>query len=250
MTKGISFYFNKAASTYEFASELQKKVAQDLSSMIKHGHYPQVLEIGSGRGLLSRSLIKRITFDKYFHIDISFELLRRLRGVFDKKHFLINARAEKIPFKKEIFDLMVSSSTLHWLENQKISIPSLFESLKEGGSFYFSIFTSGTLKELKEISSISGFGSYYPLEEVSFYIKLFEKSSVKFQYEIKNYVKYYNEPRDLLLSLKLTGTNYTLNKKFSGKRSFLEFCRLYKERFSNCQGIYATYEVLFIKGQK
>ncbi|MCS7203342.1 MAG: methyltransferase domain-containing protein [Thermodesulfovibrio sp.] len=248
--KKLKFYFDKAASTYEVASTIQKKVAIDLLNMIEEKHYPNVIEIGSGGGFLTKLLTKRITFEKFFHIDISFELLKRLKSNFDKRHFLINAQAEKMPFRKEVADLIVSSSTLHWLENQEESFSPLFETLKKDGKFYFSLFTSKTLKEFKEVCLNSGFGSYYPLKEVSFYLGILKKLELNFYYEVKIYTEKYADPKELLLSLKLTGTNYTLNKKFSGKSSFLNFCKLYKEKFGNFKGIYATYEVLFIKGQK
>jgi len=81
-------------------------------------------------------------------------------------------------------------------------------------------------------------------------LEIIQKTGFHFDYEIKTYREVYDSPVDLLLTHKLTGTNYTKNSKFSGKNSFKNFCDTYKKLFGNHEGIYATYEVLFIEGQK
>lgn len=247
--KLLRFYFDRAVETYEKAGKIQRLVAEELFQKIKRQHYSTVVEIGSGKGFLSIPFMESFSFERFIHIDISLEFLKRLKGL-KNKTFLINARAEAIPLKDNSADLVISSSTLHWIENQEQNLIKIFRILKEGGRFYFSIFTSNTLKELKEVSLISGFGSVYPLQKPEFYIDMIENTGFSFEYELKSYKIVFDSPKELLLSHKLTGTNYTENKKFSGKESFRDFCEIYKKYFGNYSGIYATYEVLFIEGQK
>lgn len=246
--KPVKFYFNKAIDTYEKIGILQKKIAFELLRKIEKKNYDCIVEIGSGKGFLSIPLSESISFKNYIHIDISFEFLKKLRTNLKGNHFFVNASGEEIPLRKNIADLMVSSSALHWIKDPEQNFIKILEILKKGGRFYFSIFTSNTLKELKEISEITGFGSVFPLKKVEFYIELIKKTGFSFNYEVKNYREIYNSPRDLLIFHKLTGTNYTEGKKFSGKNAFKNFCDTYKRFFSNHSGVYATYEVLFIKG--
>lgn len=249
--KDIRFYFDKAAKTYESAGILQKKVADYLLSMIPSNYYPTVLEIGSGRGFLTMDLIEKISYKRYINIDISFELIKRLRKSLGEKCLYINCRAESIPLKEGSVDLLISSSSLHWLEDAETNLQNILKLLKINGSFYFSIFLEQTLNELKEVSRKTGFGSFYPLKSALFYLKIFNSiPEFKWSYSIKKYTEYFPTVRDLLISHKLTGTNYTKNKKFSGKDSFFRFCETYKNLYGNHRGVRATYEVLFIRGQR
>lgn len=246
----LKFYFNKAVDTYEKVGTLQKKIAFEVLRKIEKSNYQCIVEIGSGKGFLSLPLSKTLSFEKYIHIDISLEFLKKLRKNLKGNHIFINACAEEMPLKGNIADLIVSSSTLHWLKEPEKNFIKIFDILKKHGKFNFSIFTSNTLKELKEVSEITGFGSVFTLKKAEFYIEIIQKSGFSFDYEVKLYREVYDSPRDLLIFHKLTGTNYTESKKFSGKNSFKKFCETYKRFFGNHQGVYATYEVLFIKGQR
>jgi len=247
--KSLKIYFNRAVNTYEKAGKIQRKVADELLQKIRVGHYSTIVEIGSGAGLLSIPLIERVTFDRFIHIDISLDFLRKLREKLKGKHFFINAQAENIPIKQNEVNLLVSSSTLHWLSNPEKNFIELFRILCKGGRFYFSIFTSNSLRELRKVSEITGFGSVYALMEADFYVSVLQKAGFIFNYEIKTYKEKYSCPEDLLKFHKLTGTNYTPNKKFSGKGAFKNFCEVYSRLFGNSKGVYATYEVLFIEGE-
>ncbi|MDI1472856.1 Biotin synthesis protein BioC [Thermodesulfovibrio sp. N1] len=249
--KGIGFYFDKAVNTYEKAGNIQKKVAIKLAQSVKEGFYPTVVEIGSGKGFITDLLIKKISYNRYINIDISYEFLKRLKSRFNEKSLFINAKAEQLPLKEGIANLIVSSSSLHWIEEPERVFNKLFNLMEVNGRFYFSIFLSGSLAELKKASEISNFGSVFPLKSSQFYIDLLNSiNCIKWQFSIEIYREIFPTVKDFLLSHKLTGTNFTKNKKFSGKESYAKFCTIYKEMFSNHEGVYATYEVLFIEGQK
>ncbi len=249
--RDIRHYFNRAANTYEKYAKLQRKIAEELIKKIELNlHYETVVEIGSGIGFLSNPLSEKLSYDKFIHIDISHEFLKKLRDRVNKKHFFINAKAEVIPIKSPIADLLVSSSALHWTKEPEKNFIKILDILKNDGKFYFSIFTSNTLQELKKVSELTGFGSVYPLKEYEFYIKLLRNSPFSFKYELKTFREEFSSPEDLLKFHKLTGTNYTLHKRFSGKENFKKFCDVYRSMFGNSEGILATYEVLFIQGQK
>lgn len=95
--KDIKFYFNKAANTYESYASIQKQVALELTKNIQFGIYPKVVEIGSGSGIIMTILSDKINFQKFIHVDISFEFLKKMKNNTDSSHYLINARAEEIP---------------------------------------------------------------------------------------------------------------------------------------------------------
>lgn len=249
--KDIRFYFDRAVNTYEQAAKVQRKVANYLLEMIPADFYHVVVEIGSGRGFVTKNLIDKISFGKYMNIDISFELLKKLGESLKNSCVYINAKAENIPLRSNSVDLLVSSSSLHWLEDSENSLLNILRLVKENGRFYFSIFLSKTLLEIQEVSKITGFGSFYPLKSSSFYIDLLNSvGDIKYSYSTKVFIEKFSSVKDLLNSHKLTGTNYTTNKRFSGKNSYNKFCEVYQKLYGNGEGICATYEVLFIEGQK
>ncbi len=249
--KNIRFYFDKASKTYEQAGAIQKKVANYLLNMIPSDFYQKVVEIGSGGGFLTKNLINKISFEKYINIDISFGLLKKLKESLLNKCIYINAQAENIPLKLDSVDLLISSSSLHWLEDSENNFLDILKLIKKNGRFYFSIFLSNTLIELQEVSKITGFGSFYPLKSSFFYVNLLNSiQDIKYSYSTKIFIENFSSVKDLLNSHKLTGTNFTKNKKFSGKNSYNKFCEIYQKLYGNGEGIYATYEVLFIEGQK
>lgn len=251
MMKTLRFYFDRAADTYERASTVQKKVAKRLIEMVSSDYYRTVIEIGSGEGFLTESLIDKIKFDRYINLDISLRLLLKLRKKLGKRVSYINGKAENIPIRAYSTDLLISSSSLHWVDDIESSLISILKLLKEGGRFYFSIFVLPTLREIEVASKYSGFGSIYPLRTATDYLKILETNrNFKFDYEVVTLREKFTSVKEILYSLKLTGTNFTLNKRFSGKNSFKRFCDFYERTFKEGSSLYCTYEVLFIEGQR
>lgn len=249
--KTLKFYFDRAADTYEKGSVVQKKVANRLIECVSPDFYKAVIEIGSGEGFVTEALIDKINFERYINIDISLRLLLKLKKKLGNRVSYLNGRAENIPIKPYSADLIVSSSSLHWVQNMEISILNIINLLREGGRFYFSIFVPPTLGEIEEASKYSGFGSVYPLRPYQDYLRILEsKGEIEFDYKLVTFREKFASVRDILSSLKLTGTNFTYNKKFSGKNSFRRFCDFYEKNFSNGSTVYCTYEVLFIEGQR
>lgn len=248
--KPLKFYFEKASNTYGQSGYIQKKVAIHLLDMIAHDFYETVVEIGSGLGFVTIPLIKKISFNRYINIDISFRMLKKLKDSLKMSCFYLNAEAENLPIKPNSVNLLISSSTLHWLENRR-SFLDILSLLREGAKFYFSIFVPNTLYEIKVASKLSGFGSLYNLKPSYSYLNLLDSiPSIKYKFYTKQFIEKYPTVTDLLYCLKRTGTNFTENKKFSGKNSFKRFCEVYEKHFGNEKGVKATYEVLFIEGQK
>lgn len=249
-SRTLIYYFNRAANTYEEAGKIQKIVSEEVLKRIPLNPYNTIVEVGSGKGFLSEYLSLNISFKRYIHVDISFEFLKKLKKRLKGNNFFINADAENIPLRYNIAELLVSSSCIHWFKNPEKTIVALFQLLQSGGKFFFSIFTSKTLQELKFAIDASQFGSIYPLKSSDFYLNIMKQLNIKFSSEIKTYKLFYPSVKELLMSHKLTGTNYTEGKRFTGKEKFKKFCEFYEKHFSNNKGVYVTYEVLFIEGQK
>ena len=118
----------------------------------------QVLDIGTGKGLLMIGAAKRLTSGKSFGIDIwnktdlsnnTYEAAMRnaeLEGVKDKVD-IRNADAQNIPFKDRSFDYVLSNLCIHNINNKKgraIACNEIARVLKPGGIALISDFMHTT----------------------------------------------------------------------------------------------------------
>jgi malonyl-CoA O-methyltransferase len=254
MKISVKRFFNNAAKSYNSSAEIQKIIAKELASMLnKKKAYKNILEIGTGSGFLTENLFLDLSFDKYIHIDIAYDFLKTFKN--SDKHMnkmeYINADVEFLPLKNNVFDLLLSSSTLQWLENPKITIFDLINGLKNTSEFYFSIFGEGTFFEMKEISKITGFGSVMDMKNSEFYKSILSKiPNISYDIAVKDYIINYNSVIEFLKHHKKTGARYTSNSKPKGKSSFNAFCQLYKDIFEIDGKIPVTYSIIYIKGIK
>ncbi len=135
-------WFNSWSNEYDntlgrisFHAELLTMVAKQ--SSVKNND--KVLDIGSGTGLLSLKLLQKADC-KITGIDNSKEMMaifrhkiRRLKLTSEITCKLMDADA--LNFKKETFDKVVSSVTLHHLKDKKKLIRQVYKILKPGGVF-------------------------------------------------------------------------------------------------------------------
>jgi len=256
--------FSLASEHYDEHAVVQNNISHELSGLVDNGYYENVLEIGTGTGFLTGFLTSKIDFKNFFSLDISYRMIEMARKKFKHIHFFV-ADGEEIPTISR-FDLIVTSSTLQWFLNPQESMPDLFNlfdkqlklfasnsasqnCLDKDGIFLFSVFVKGTFKELIEAVEKTGFGSYFPLRDSSFYLRIIERFlNIECYYE-KSYDVYYKTAMDFLKSIKMTGANYTLNK--NPKRSnFFEFLRFIDGNFREDGKIKITYKSLFVRARK
>jgi len=245
----IKRYFNNVTQTYDNSANIQQIIADELAANIPAKYFENVLEIGTGTGFLTKRVIQKIQSAFYLNIDLAFELLLSYSKQ-TKNMFFVNADADYLPIKKNNFDLLISSSTFQWLEKPEKSFDKIFNSLKDEGEFYFSIFGSGTFFEMNEISKVTGFGSVMPMLSEKDYENIFKKSSIDFEITTKNYILFYDSVLKFLKHHKKTGARYTSKNKTTGKKSFNAFCQLYKDLFGTEKGIPVSYSIIYIKGYK
>ncbi|MEA1994898.1 MAG: methyltransferase domain-containing protein [Campylobacterota bacterium] len=246
--------FSLASKHYDEHAVVQNNISHELSGLVDNGYYENVLEIGTGTGSLTGFLTSKIDFKNFFSLDISHRMIGMARKKFKHVHFFV-ADGEEIPTISR-FDLIATSSTLQWFLNPKESMPDLFNLFDKqpklfadkDGIFLFSAFVKGTFKELIEAVEKTGFGSYFPLRDSSFYLRIIEKFlNIECYYE-KSYDIYYKTAMDFLKSIKMTGANYTLNK--NPKRSnFFEFLRFIDDNFREDGKIKITYKSLFVRAK-
>ena len=157
-------YSNKTAKKLE-------KINKSFIAIIKRMgiNSGKVLDIGTGSGTLAISLCKEFSKINAVGIDISNLILIYARGNAKKSNLeskitFIESNAEDLPFENESFDLVVSSNSLHLIDNPIKMFNEINRVLKKNGKFFISDFkrnlfglisnhirASYTPKETKEI---------------------------------------------------------------------------------------------------
>ncbi len=240
-------YFNRAGATYLQEAKIQQEAARECAVRVPGKYYPRVLEIGAGGGLLTGQCLDRIQAGLYLAMDISLPMLKLIPR---DRTVLLRADGEHPPFKKAVFDLLVSASVMQWYSKPPQGLLENLELLKKGGRFSISLFVSGTFRQMQEISSRSGFGSVYPLPGEEEYLSRLQESGMDFGFQTREYTRYFPSVPEFLKSHRRTGARYTLNRPSFGKKTYSRFCREYERIYGQDGWIPVDYRVLYIWGKK
>ncbi|XP_076426844.1 arginine-hydroxylase NDUFAF5, mitochondrial isoform X2 [Peromyscus maniculatus bairdii] len=109
--------------------------------------FPLALDVGCGRGYIAQHLNKE-TVGKIFQTDIAEHALKNSLET-DIPTVNILADEEFLPFQENTFDLVVSSLSLHWVNDLPRALEQIHYVLKPDGVFVGAMFGGDTLYELR-----------------------------------------------------------------------------------------------------
>ena len=120
-----------------------------------------VFDVGGGTGHFLTSFFKFPRSLEYYLIDPNVRLLhdqfiRMYPQLLDLEMGHILALGEDLPFKNEVADLVVSSSSIDHMKDHKLFIKESYRCLKSGGKFLVSSHISGAKTKSKKSISLSG----------------------------------------------------------------------------------------------
>lgn len=248
MNRQIQKRFDQSILTYKEAAGIQKQVARRCCSHIPDEDYSRVLEIGAGGGLLTECFFQRGRMpDIYAALDISGKMLTLVPA---GSVCLIQADGEKPPFRKNSFNLLLSSSAMQWYEQGRDSMLNNINLLKNRGFFSLAIFVSGTFKEMSRVASETGFGKLFPLPTAKSLTECLDHEKQNYESALEEYTQYFASPGEFLKSHKRTGATFTGSKTAPGKSKYMDFCRMYRSMYGGKPGIPVSYRVLYLWGRK
>ncbi|MCB9767187.1 MAG: methyltransferase domain-containing protein [Candidatus Omnitrophica bacterium] len=114
--------------------ERLRRRAEMLTEYGELGPGKRVLELGCGKGLYTKELVKSAA--TIAAIDISWDLLKAAEKISEKPGYLVGD-GHGLPFADNTFDSVVGVSVLHHLEVEEVIVEST-RVLKPGGRFVFS----------------------------------------------------------------------------------------------------------------
>jgi len=240
----VSRQFQRAAATYDCQAMIQHRVADHLLAMLVENcrrELDRVLEIGCCTGLLSRKLIKARPDISELVLNDLVEDFAGPAGNLSGPLFIrfLAGDIETIALPGP-FDLVLSSSTFHWLHDLPGLLAKLAENMTPGGCLAFSIYGPENLREIRQLSGIGL--DYFSLEEVEEmvgqYFTLDQSSQKEERFSFAT-------PMDILNHLRQTGVNAVKREPWSPGR-LQRFTREYQRLFSDSRGVYLTYHPLYI----
>lgn len=143
--------FQRGAGAYDHLTPVQQRVVERLLECLPAGPLTgPVLDIGCGTGRLLSGLQERYPSAQPVGLDLACAMLRQARPRLGSRALLLQADAERLPFRNGSFALIVSSSTFQWCEDLDACFREVRRCLQPGGRFSFSLFGGGTFHELRE----------------------------------------------------------------------------------------------------
>ncbi len=150
--KTVRHRFSAAAETYESHATVQSVVAEKLIRLVPPSPtVRRILEVGCGTGILTRHLLGQFPKATIDAIDLSEKMIARASRQFAAAPTIRWQAADAKTFRSRgHYDLIVSNSSLHWIDPLLEGLYNLTSLLKSGGDLVFSLMLYGTLSELHD----------------------------------------------------------------------------------------------------
>ncbi|XP_062396734.1 arginine-hydroxylase NDUFAF5, mitochondrial [Sardina pilchardus] len=221
--------------------------------------FPLALDVGCGKSYIAENLSKDVV-ERFFLTDICNKSLRQQRESEMPTHCVL-ADEEFLPFKENTFDLVVSSLSLHWINDLPGALRQIQHVLKPDGVFIGAMVGGETLYELRcslQLAELEREGGFAP--HISPYTAVTDLGNLLGQagfnmltVDIDEIQVNYPGMLEVMNDLKGMGeSNCSWNRKpILHRDTLLAAAAIYKEMYGNEDGtVPATFEVLHMIGWK
>ncbi|XP_028828253.1 arginine-hydroxylase NDUFAF5, mitochondrial [Denticeps clupeoides] len=238
-------------------AEVGRRVADRVYDIART--FPMALDVGCGKSHIAEHLSKEVV-ERFFLMDISENSLRLKRESEMPTHHVLGDE-EFLPFKENTFDLVVSSLSLHWINDLPGALRQIQQVLKPDGVFVGAMVGGETLYELRcslQLAELEREGGFAP--HVSPYTAVTDLGNLLGQagfnmltVDIDEVQVHYPGMLEVISDLKAMGeSNCAWNRKSMLHRdTILAAAAIYKEMYGNEDGsVPATFEILHMIGWK
>ena len=256
--KSIASRFSAAAGTYDNHAGVQARVASQLTALLGTDRpVGSILEVGCGTGLLTKKLARIFPSAQICATDISSKMIFNAQKHFrSKKSILWIAGDFREVLDLGRFDLIVSSSALHWITPLEKTFRKISSHLKKNGLLVFGIMLKGTLAELHEarrntVPAKAVQKELPPEKEVLNALKAARLQIVRKQRA--TYRDFFRSGAHCLKSLHeqgVTGGPFSSGRTPLTRSELTELVSYYDKNYKCVDGVYATYNVLYIVAEK
>lgn len=236
--------FLSSIETYDSNAVVQKEMATKLLDFVienSSNKFNNVLEIGSGTGLLTQEIVDKIEFRKLITNDLASDysgIIRSIVSSLNIDYKYIEADAETTIYFPENNDLLISNATFQWFNDLNSFLIQSQNLLNPNGIIAFTSFGINNFQELRSIYN-NGL-EYMPLEKILKNTEKYYETIYTHSYQKK---LFFNDPFEILKHIKNTGVNGIIK---NNKIKLKEFFEIYTRDFTEKQGVSLTYNPIFI----
>lgn len=252
--RAIRQHFEKASESYDAAAVLQKEVAKRLTDRLDYIKFKPktILDIGCGTGYITSDMLKRYPKAQVTALDLALSMVKKSKqqGSWFRRPKVVCADAEKLPFKSESLDLIISSLMLQWSNNLTETFRGFHSTLAPNGLLLFASFGPDTLKEIKQSWSTvdnrphtSNFADMHEIGDA-----LLQAGFIDPVTDMETITMTYANVRQVMRDIKKIGASNSHSdrqKGLMGKDKLKAFEAAY-EQFKTPDGLYpATWEIVY-----
>lgn len=236
--------FSRASVTYAGQANVQRRVAREMASAIERYIPPfarrNVLEIGCGTGLFTRTYLQHAHPDRLLLNDICPEMGNSFSDILDKRIRFLAKDAETLDFPPGQ-DLIVSCSVVQWFDTPERFLAGCSSLLNSQGYLAFSTFGP---KNMHEVASLTARSLHYlPLDE----LRRTLSREYRIVYSREELVGMsFASPLHVLKHLKATGVTGIGRQQWT-KGMLDDFCLRYKQQYGKADGtVPLTYHPIYM----
>ncbi|OGO95741.1 MAG: hypothetical protein A3F41_06065 [Coxiella sp. RIFCSPHIGHO2_12_FULL_44_14] len=255
--KKIAHRFNRAASVYEGASDLQKQVGAQLLTFTQaqQFHPSLILDVAGGSGYFTRWFTAHYPAACVVMMDLAEALLRvAAQHPSALSRTLVHADFDQLPFGSGIFDWIYANMSLQWSLHLHHTLMEMHRVLAKQGWLVFSLPVEGSLQELvkalqKTNGTVVATHRFISVRELADIVHRLAWTHINIYTEEKTF--YYPGVDDLLYSLKRTGANYVpyARPRCWTKKMLSMLDDHYRSEY-DAHRIKATYRIAYVLGKK
>ena len=248
----------RAAKDFSDFDFLKREATERLADRLDdiHRKFPLALDIGAHQGTLASVLRGRGGIERLVQTDLSEAMLHNAQGS------RVVCDEEWLPFADNIFDLVMSLHSLHWVNDLPGTLIQIHRALKDDGLFLAVLPGANTLKELRAamLSAASktsgGFApSLSPLVEVRDAGALLQRTGFALPVVDSDIITVnYASPFKLFSDLRGMGETNALMQQYkymSRKGWWFAVSDAYQQLFGNSDGsVTASFEFITMTGWK
>jgi len=239
-------------------NEVADRLADRLCDILRF--FPTALDLGAGKGYMARHVTKE-EIGKLYQLESSEKMLNLCQPVEIETENIIGDE-ELLPFDEDYFDLVISSLSMHWINDLPGVLYQINRCLKEDGAFVGAMFGSDrTLYELRcslqlaEIEREGGFGQHIsPFTDLRDVGSLLQRAGLNLTtLDSDDIIIDYPSMFELMEDLKGMGENNCTwhRKNILQRETMFAASAIYKEMYGNEDGtVPATFRILYMIGWK
>ncbi len=256
--KKIQQAFSDASLQYEVLTNLHKEIGRELLEKVRPlESATAILDIGMGTGWLTHRLAQAFPQSRVVGLDFASGMIQ-----FAQKHRegfgMIQADACRLPFKKDVFDVILSNLTYQWIRDLPSGFRQCHGALKNAGIFRATMFGYHTLQELfqalektAEKSQIRTSLSTGRLAQEKQITEALQQAGFHQIAVTSERIKArFPDMMHLLKWTKEIGANTLKRNIFIGRELLGRMNDYYDQNYRDQFGVYATFEVVWVMGRK